>query len=223
MTELIVALDLDDHIEAAELVLKLVDAGVTWFKVGQRGLLADRRIDLMGHVVVRANLFLDLKVYDTRDTVANVARRAWELGARMLTVHATPSMLEAAMATKPAGDRCMVLAVDHLTDNSATVEKLPFIEALGQSDGIICPVSVARWFRHPTYGFHGSERNKLLVCPGVRPVDNTGDYVQKDNHAAVASPLEAKEAAADFIVVGRLIYNATDPAGAARTIIKELG
>jgi orotidine-5'-phosphate decarboxylase len=216
MTELIVALDLDAHSAGVVFSRLRRELSQRWFKVGTRLML-----DYAGMIFIEnmlredALLFLDLKLYDTRDTVAATAALAFALGARMLTVHATPSMLAAAMAAKTSDDQ-KVLAVVQLTDSnthhlSATTEPANF-------DGIVCPVQVVREIQ--MYG--GKPEGKIIVCPGIRLVDHTGRCTPRDNHVFVASPAEAREAGADYIVVGRPIINAPDPVAAARAILKEL-
>ena len=202
MTELIVALDLDDAITAHRLMRQLhIHARVQWFKIGARALLAGVR--LKGEV----NRFLDLKLYDTRDTVAAVAARAFGLGIQMLTVHATPRMLDAAMAAK-TDERQKVLAVRTLTDSRSYHGR---VFAPGDLfDGIVCPAALARWYKdlYP---------NKLIVCPGIRPAGSSFD-----NHINPSTPAEARGRRADYIVVGRPILNADDPVAAAIAIMKEL-
>lgn len=205
---LIVALD-GKPLEMLNLAHALyLDAGVRGFKVGVSALL-----DPMGLRLVQAIfgelLFLDLKFYDTRDTVDRTIRRAFDLGARFVTVHATPSVMEAAMRAKPNDERCKVLAVGSLTDSHLQTGAGP--AALLIADGLVCPAHIARSFRKST--------DKLLVCPGIR---TPKDYTQEDNHAAWFTPAEALRAGADYLVVGRPIYAAADPIAAARAIIAEM-
>src|ERR1700687_3738088 len=89
---LIVALDTEESLRH---IIALSQAGVTFFKLNATTVMEPAFFAIL-HLLgkIDADFFLDLKVYDTRDTVYNVARRAFDLGARFLTVHATPSMLE---------------------------------------------------------------------------------------------------------------------------------
>ncbi len=215
-------------------MLKLEHAGVRWFKLGVRSLLdgiTGPRLPLMTHIVTRhLNLFLDLKLYDTRDTVERVARRAFLLGARFLTVYAAPSMLQAAMRAKGSGDQ-KVLAVKRLTDMYPTWPQedlqldVPWFQI---ADGLVLPVWATRHI-HPR-----DLVTKVVVCPGIRRAEvfdsgtsTVGDFSSRwidkpNNHANPATPAEAKAAGADYIVVGRPIICSLDPVAAAVAIMEDL-
>lgn len=209
MTELIVALDLPEAIYSHELYDHLRhETEVRWFKVEEDNLLDQFGYNLIRTIARNANLFLDLKCYKTADSIDRVARRAFDLGARFLSVHATPSMLEAAMRAKPAGDRRKVLAVGSLTDDNGTF----FPNHEFDCDGIICAVRTLGAWKART-----ADTSKILVCPGIRPIGWPAD-----NHVNPATPAEAKAAGADYIVVGRPIINSNDPVKATWAIIDEL-
>ncbi len=219
MTELIVALDLSAT-EARGLFNRLErETEVKWFKVGVRTMLDFGGPSLCERIAERWNLMMDLKCYDTRDTVAATARRAFELGARFLTVHATPSMLKASMAAK-IDERQKVLAVGTLTDNRFDVGGPPQVAAMeGLVDGVVCSVAAAHWLRSAL----PSQRSKIIVCPGIRHKGTmTSDPFDADNHVNPATPAEARAAGADYVVVGRPIYQAEDPVTAAIAIMEEL-
>ena len=76
-------------------------------------------------------------------------------------------------------------------------------------DGFICSAPIAVRLRRAT--------DKLIVCPGIRPAG-----ADVHNHKSRATPREAVEAGADYIVVGRPIYAVADPVAAARAIIDEI-
>lgn len=202
MTKLVVALDMKPGLEARALVSKLVDgAGVSWFKIGVPMLLdADEGARTADFIRWRgqAQMMLDLKLYDTRDTVLRALDGAVALGAAMLTVHAD------CVIHTLGDDRLKILAVRKLTDRTG---QRPAHD--GMADGIICSVRHARFVRQYT--------DKLLVCPGIRR-----DGAARDNHTDAATPLEAREAGADFIVVGRPIIFASDPVAAALAVLHEL-
>lgn len=208
MTQLIVALDTENSLRH---VVALRQVGVTFFKLSAEAMMEPSFFDIL-HLLgkIDADFFLDLKTYDTRDTVKRIARRAFELGARFLTVHATPSMLEAAMRAKPVGDYHKVLAVGKLTDDyDGRIDE--YVPQAARADGIICPVRMVKYIRqsfsHPP----------ITVCPAIR---HFGE--DRNNHNRPETPSEARNAGADFIVCGRPIYNAPDPIAAARAIIEEL-
>lgn len=203
MTELIVALD--DPQRMLDHVIRLhSEAGVQWFKVNARSMMHPERFH---HVVQAINarglgLFMDLKVYDTKDTVRLTVDAAVELGAKMLTVHAD------CVEHLPPDSRIKILAARRLTDGTAHQDSFP---PLDQADGIICSVRDAA-LRRPFY-----PAGKLLVCPGIRPLGWASD-----NHTSAATPTEAREAGADYIVVGRPIIASPDPVEAAKNILREL-
>ncbi len=216
MTQLIVALDVSPK-SAISLPSALTEeAGVTLYKVGMQFLMEKGAHGIIeGLVGLGIDIFLDLKLYDTRDTVYAIARRAFDLGARFLSVHATSSMIEAAMYAKPPGARCKVLAVKHLTDQPALWPQDDLIPNgppwFQIADGLVLPVWALKHI-HPNY-----RGDKITVCPGIRA------WLQRvDNHAHPAAPAEASAAGADYIIVGRPIYAAPDPVAAARTIMEEL-
>ena len=207
MTQMIVALDVDDPMLWHSVFHACRRAGVTFFKINLRSffVMADPLAFMRAN---KCDVFLDLKLYDTRDTVHAVADSAFDLGARFLTVHATPSMLNAAMRARPPGDYHKVLAVEHLTDTGKVLTQLlPF-----DADGIVCSVASALHVRPAT--------QKIIVCPGIRPLTTSSAIVGA--HVSPATPSEARAAGADFIVVGRPIVDAQDPAAAARAIMEEI-
>mgnify|MGYP005847487685 FL=1 len=174
-------------------------------------------------------VFLDLKLHDIPNTVAGAVRSAARLGVAMLTVHAAggSAMLAAAReAAESAGaDRPMILAVTVLTsltaaDLAATgVEGAPASQVLrlarlaiaSGADGIVCsPLEVA-----PLRAALGA--SVRLVVPGIRPAGS-----RADDQARVTTPAEAVAAGADWLVIGRPITAAADPAAAAEAIAASL-
>lgn len=202
MTELIVAVDAEPCLETRAMISALAAADVRWFKVGVPMLLGgyegQKTIDFVR--VCEAELMLDLKLYDTRDTVLRAIEAAVQMGAGMVTVHA-----DSAIHTVDER-RTKILAVRPLTDGTAAHRAGP---AVATVDGIVCSVAHAKFMRRKT--------DKLLVCPGIRP-----SGAERHNHESPATPAAARDAGADFIVVGRPIYQATDPVAAALAIKKEL-
>ncbi len=214
MTQLIVALDIDRPESKTVTLFHALRAaaGVTLFKINAATFMM--RTGWLGGIpgYMRSydvDIFLDLKVYDTRDTVERIARHAFvNFGVRFLTVHATPSMLEAAMRAKPPGDYHKVLAVGLLTDGGGSTS----IPDEADADGFVCSVDMAR-----NSSIIGKRPGKIVVCPGIRP-HGWG----KPNHINPATPSEAKAAGADFIGVGRPIIDAPDPVAAARAIMEDI-
>ncbi|WP_367617372.1 orotidine-5'-phosphate decarboxylase [Plastoroseomonas hellenica] len=180
-------------------------------------------------IAEQAPVFLDLKLHDIPNTVAGAVRSLLPLAPAMLTLHAAggPAMIAAAReAAEQAGAaRPMLLAVTVLTSMDAAtlseigvaggpvqqVLRLARIALAAGADGLVCsPQEVARI--RDAYG-----AAPFLVVPGVRPAGSAmGDQ------ARVATPAEAIAAGADWLVIGRPITGAADPAAAAEAIAESL-
>lgn len=179
-----------------------------------------------------APLFLDLKLHDIPNTVAGAVRAAARLAPAWLTVHCSGggAMLRAAAAAaasaaEEGGPRMRLIGVTVLTsldeaDLGAVGQEGPVAEqalrlallARGSGlDGIVCsPHEVARLRAACGPGF-------LLVVPGIRPAGSAlGDQKR------VMGPRAAIAAGADYLVIGRPITAAADPAAAARAILAEI-
>ncbi len=224
---LIVALDVPTAGEALALVDRL-EGRCTWFKVGLELYIAagpsivEKLVD-RGHSV-----FLDLKLHDIPNTVASAVRATASLGVRMLTIHAAggPAMLAAAreaaagIATPP-----QLLAVTVLTSmDQAQVtavgvprspqEQVALLAKMGQEAGIngfVCSSQEVAAMRR-LIGPAG-----VLVIPGIRPAGaDLGDQQR------VATPAQALREGASYLVVGRPITRAHDPAQAAAAILEEM-
>ncbi len=175
-------------------------------------------------------LFLDLKLHDIPATVKGAVGAALRLRPFMLTVHAGGgrAMLEAAVAAAAAtsgAERPLVVAVTVLTslddeDLAAVGQRGPAADqvrrlaALAQDcglDGVVCSArEIVALRRQCGEGFR-------LVVPGVRPI-----WAAAEDQKRVATPAEAARAGADYLVVGRPILAAPDPAAAAQRIAAEL-
>jgi orotidine-5'-phosphate decarboxylase len=180
-----------------------------------------------------ARVFLDLKYHDIPNTVAGAVREATRLGVFMLNVHASGgvAMMRAAAqaATKAASDfavaRPIVLGVTVLTSLdrkalqaelgvAASVEShvLRLAERAREAglDGCVASPREVGLLR----GALG--RGWTIVTPGIRPASRSDDQVR------VATPASAIRAGADYLVVGRPITAAADPAAAMRAIVEEI-
>jgi orotidine-5'-phosphate decarboxylase len=170
-------------------------------------------------------IFLDLKLHDIPNTVAGGVRAVLPLRPRMLTIHASggSAMIQAAhQAALGAGDeRPMILAVTVLTSldqhdlHAAGVAATPAEQVLrlgrlaieSGADGLVCSpkeVSMLRQALGPAV---------KLVVPGIRP-----EGAAVGDQARTMTPAQAVAAGADWIVVGRPITGAPDPAAAAASI-----
>jgi len=228
--QLIVALDVPNA-EAALDIVRRLEGRVRFFKIGSE-LFTAAGPDIIKQVRARgAQVFLDLKFHDIPNTVARACRVAARYGAYMLTVHAAggPAMVEAAAEAvrHEAGDeRPRIIAVTVLTsiDDRLWRDQLGMGSSVSDSiisltrmahgagaDGVVASPKDLSLIRESC----GDEL--LIVTPGVRPAGAaTGDQ------ARVATPADAVRDGADFLVVGRPIVAAQDPAAAATAILAEM-
>ena len=224
---LIVALDVPDAASAARLVGQL-EKNVRWFKVGLELFVAAGPAVIEPLVARGHSVFLDLKFHDIPNTVAGAGRSAAALGARMINVHAAggPAMLAAAKAALDGfADPPELLAVTMLTSmdqsqvkaiglDRSPAEQVELLARMGLDAGIrgfVCSPREVAALRALT-GPDG-----ILVTPGIRPAGSAiGDQKR------IATPAGALLQGACFLVVGRPITQAPDPAEAAEAILKEM-
>jgi len=226
MSRVIIPLDVPSEAEALALVDRL-GAPADFYKVGLE--LYTR----CGPGVVRdligrgKRVFLDLKLHDIPTTVARAVAAASALGVDFLTVHATggPSMLDAAVDARE-GD-LKLLAVTVLTSLSPDemggvwgreirsvrdeVGRLAVMARESHVDGVVASALEASWLRR-----HVGD-DFLLVTPGIRPAG-----ASRDDQSRVATPAEAIEAGSDYLVIGRPITQADDPAAALASVLREI-
>ena len=232
---LIVALDVSS-IESAEDMMRQLGGACQWFKVGLELFAA------AGPAVVEAlaarghSVFLDLKFHDIPNTVAGAVRSAAGLGVRMMTVHAAggPAMLAAARAALDGvADPPQLLAVTVLTSMDAAqlkatgvkrspAEQVELLARMGWEAGIrgfVCSPQEVTAVRALT----GAEG--VLVVPGIRPAGAEAPVASPshfDDQKRMATPAFALSAGASYLVVGRPITQARDPAKAAEAILDEM-
>ncbi len=183
-----------------------------------------RRIKERGH-----RIFLDLKLHDIPNTVKGAMRSLSALDADIVNIHAagTRAMMTAALEglKRPDGTRPLLIAVTQLTstDEAAMRSELlidrPMEEvvlsyarnaAAAGLDGVVCsPLEAGRVHEACGAGF-------LTVTPGVRFADG-----ERGDQKRVTTPAMARRLGSDYIVVGRPITRAADPAEAYRRCVKE--
>jgi orotidine-5'-phosphate decarboxylase len=230
MTELIIALDQPDF-KSANALVDATRARVRWYKVGYQAFYeyGERIIDALH--ACGASLFLDLKLHDIPNTVAAAVRSLMRFRPDMLTLHAAGGadmMAAAARARDEAnasGGEVRLLAVTVLTSLSqedlvavgeahAAHELVAMRAELALRagiDGLVCAVDEV------AVALARAERPCIIVCPGIRP---TGESA--DDQRRVATPRQAAIAGADYIVVGRPIAAAQDPAAVVAAVLAEL-
>ena len=241
--KLIVALDLPTG-DAATQMSERLQGHVGMFKVGSELFTAEGPVPVRYLVATGHRVFLDLKFHDIPNTVRAAAREAAQLGVSMVNVHASGGrkMMEAALegarsalATvwanpgPPQGPPQQfgpkVLAVTILTSleiqdleelgiSGTPMEAVVRLARLAQSaglDGVVASareISAIRQACGPEF---------LIVTPGIRPVS-----AATNDQARIATPASAIAAGADYLVVGRPITGAPDPAAAADAIVAEM-
>ncbi len=215
---LIAALDVPTAAEARQLVEKLGDS-VSFYKIGLELSTSGGYFELLDWLVKRGNrVFCDLKLHDIPETVRRAVANLRGRGVTFLTVHADRGVMGAAVQEK--GD-IKLLAVTVLTSTSQAdlaeqgyagkLEDLVLARARAAAelgcDGVICSgLEVA--------GIKAKLGTRLLaVTPGIRP--EGGDVADQKRVVNVA---QAFKNGADYIVVGRPIRDANDPAAAAASI-----
>jgi orotidine-5'-phosphate decarboxylase len=220
---LIVALDVPSVGEAERIVESVGDAA-TFFKIGYQlayagGLDLARELSSAGYRV-----FLDLKLHDIGNTVANGVAAVARLGATFLTVHAYPQTMRAA-AEAAGGTDLRLLAVTVLTSwDDADLKEAGY--ALGVADLVERRARQALAAGIPGLVASAEEARRLraalgdqvvLVTPGIRPAGSAAGDQKR-----VVTPGDAIADGADFLVVGRPIIAARNPRAAAQAIVEEI-
>ena len=221
-TELIVALD-TPSLASARALMEKIGGGVKYYKVGSALFTAEgpAAVDLVHKH--GAKVFLDLKFHDIPNTVKSAVKNAGKMGVYSVSLHLSGGA-DMFKACAELADRPKLWGITVLTSfNEYTLFRSGFrggidktvklLAAMGLengADGVVCsPLEV-----HRLKAVHGAKLK--LIPPGIRPV-SLGD----DQKRAV-TPAEARKAGSDFIVVGRPIIAAEDPAAAAAAILEDL-
>ena len=226
--ELCVALDLKTQEENLALVEKIKEHNV-WLKVGLRSYIRDGQpfLEALKKINPDFKIFLDLKLYDIPNTMADAAESIMGLGVDMFNVHASAG--RRAMSTvmerlQKYENRPIVLAVTALTSFSedefgAVYEKdidtkaTQFARDAQESglDGVVCSAFESQAIKEAT------KSSFMTLTPGIRPFgEDAGDQKR------VADVAFAHEQNVDFIVVGRPIYQAKNPSEVVAKILAQL-
>ena len=224
---LIVALDVSSTAAAQKIVAAVGESALA-YKVGMQLYTAEGPAVVRDLIRSGRRVFLDLKYHDIPNTVGAAVREAAELGVSMLTVHASGGgkMLRAAVdAARAVDSDLLVLAVTVLTSlddpdlntlgiRGSVLDQVLRVTALALSNGCGGVVASAREAAALREEFG---RDFVIVTPGVRPAGSVAD-----DQARVVTPSEAIAAGASYIVVGRPITEARDPAAEARAILGQI-
>jgi len=222
---LILALDLPSRADAESMVERLGDS-VSFYKIGLQ-LLASGGMEMAKDLKRRGRqVFLDWKLHDIGATVEKATAAIVASGAcDLLTVHAEPQVMAAAVRGRAGAVGAKILGVTVLTSlNEADVKALGYglgLEALVERrikqaidagiDGVVCSpneAAIARRIGGPKF---------LVVTPGVRPA-----WARADDQARAATPAETLTAGASHFVIGRPVTAANDPRAAAGRVSAEI-
>jgi orotidine-5'-phosphate decarboxylase len=226
--KLCIALDLPSSKENLSLAKSI--SGISddiWLKVGFRSYIRDGKPFIDELKKLGFKIFLDLKLYDIPNTMADAAEEIAKMGVDMFNIHASAGKV----AMKTVMDRLskyenrpLVLAVTALTSfDEATFEEI-YEKPIAQKaeefakmsfenglDGVVCSAFESLDIKDVT------NDNFITLTPGIRPFgEDAGDQKR------VADIDFAKKAKVDFIVVGRPIYKASNPKEIVEKIIKEI-
>ncbi|HLI83985.1 MAG TPA: orotidine-5'-phosphate decarboxylase [Bryobacteraceae bacterium] len=220
---IIVALDFESAGEALALVERLGDR-IGFYKIGMElyaaaGMPFARELRARGKQV-----FLDMKFYDIGETVRRAVCQVARAGLEFLTIHGSQPVMQAAIEGR-GGAGLKLLAVTVLTsydrqdiqDLGYPCEVAPLVDLRvrkaieSRVDGVVAsPLDAAR-----VRAIAGPDL--LIVTPGVRSAGSA-----KGDQKRVATPAEAIRAGAHYVVIGRQITRAADPAAEAARVLEEI-
>ena len=225
--KLILALDLPDR-ESALKILDELRGKLEWVKIGLQmylkyGANFVREVSGMGF-----KIFLDLKLFDIPNTVASAVESVSALPVSMLTIHASGGREMMRRAVESAAERnpeLLILGVTVLTSFDADslaetgvelepewqVEKLAKLAVDSGLKGLVCSPLEIEGLRSIL------PEDTVLVTPGIRPSGSSADEQKR-----IMTPADAARAGSDFIVVGRPILKAENPAFAVSKILEEI-
>ncbi|MFY8143119.1 MAG: orotidine-5'-phosphate decarboxylase [Caulobacter sp.] len=224
---LIVPLDLPTVDDARDMVERLGDA-VSFYKIGLELLASDGMALAHDLKASGKSIFLDWKLHDIGATVERSARVLATSGCDLLTVHAEPQVMKAAV--KARGDSSLkILAVTVLTSltdedlvemgyafNARDLVERRVRQAIACGvDGIVSSPQEAALARE--IANDAGKPDFLIVTPGVRP-----EWSAKNDQARAATPADALAAGATHLVCGRPITAAHDPREAALKVVAEM-
>jgi len=198
-----------------------------WLKVGFRSFIRDGREFIDELKNMGYNIFLDLKLYDIPNTMADATEEIAKMDIDMFNVHASAgkrAMKEVMQRLSKFKKRPLVLAVTALTSFTNEEFKKIYGEDIDKKavefakdayeaglDGVVCSVWESLKIKENT------SKDFLTLTPGIRPFgESAGDQKR------VANLNEAKKNAVDFIVVGRPVYKAEKPKEIIKKIFKEI-
>ena len=225
--ELCVALDLPTAKENLDLINKIKEHNI-WLKVGLRTYIRDGEDFLKAIKQINPDfkIFLDLKLYDIPNTMADAAESIMGLGVDMFNVHASAgsrAMTTVMQRLAKYDNRPIVLAVTALTsftneefsdvyekDIASKADQFAKDSMEAGLDGVVCSAFESESIKSIT------SDEFMTLTPGIRPFgEDSGDQKR------VADVAFAQSAKVDFIVVGRPIYQAQNPSEVVAKILEQ--
>ena len=225
--KLCVAFDMASSTECLELAKKLKGLDI-WLKIGLRSYLRDgaRLLDELGKIA-EFKVFLDLKLYDIPNTMADACEELAKIGVDMINLHASAgskAMSEVMSRLNALKKRPLVLAVSALTSFDEAEFKALYKQNINEAvlcmskmayesglDGVVCSVYESLAVKNAT------NSSFITLTPGIRPFgENANDQ------ARVADLATARANKSDFIVVGRPIYKAQNPREIVEKILAQI-
>jgi orotidine-5'-phosphate decarboxylase len=221
--ELIVALDVNNYKGALRWV-KLLYPEVKMFKVGLELYTACGPKIIEGIQKTGARACLDLKFNDIPNTMVKAAREAVKQKVSMFTVHTLsgPTALkEVSRVTKGSNTKVLGVTIltsicPHFLQDLKVKRSLPqevlYLARMAKRcglDGVVCSAQEAKMIRKQV------SKNFIILTPGIRP-----GQAAKGDQKRTATPEEARQAGADFIVVGRPVLEAKNPLEAVQKILR---
>lgn len=220
---LIVGLDVPTVAEAEQKVRALGDS-VLFYKIGYQLVFAGGLEFARDLAKDGKKVFLDMKLLDIDNTVAKGVENIVKMGMSMLTLHAYPKAMRAAVAAAKGSDLCL-LGVTVLTSMDAqdvieagyecdphalVLRRAEQARAAGMG-GIVCSAEESSAVRKIV------GRDMAIVTPGIRPAG-----AEKGDQKRVMTPAEALKSGSSHLVVARPIVKADDPRAAADAILAEM-
>ncbi|MGO7872779.1 orotidine-5'-phosphate decarboxylase [Rhizobium leguminosarum] len=220
---LIVGLDVPTIGEAERLVSTLGD-DILFYKIGYQLVFAGGLEFARDLAASGKKIFLDMKLLDIDNTVASGVENIAKMGMSMLTLHAYPKAMKAAVEAAAGSGLCLLgvtvltsMDADDLVDagysqdpHSLVLRRAEQARAAGMG-GIVCSAEEAAAVREIV------GPDMAIVTPGIRP-----DGSDRGDQKRVMTPFDALKAGATHLVVGRPVVKAPDPRDAARAILSEM-
>jgi len=228
---IIIALDVETKEKGLALVRELADAQV--FKVGLELFTAEGPLLLREIRALGKSVFLDLKLHDIPNTVAETARISVRHGAFMMTIHTSGGqemMAGAAEVVRAEAEKLGTLkpillgvtvltslkseglgAIGMIPDTAAQVLRLAALAKKAGLDGVVCSaqeIEIVRKEVGPDF---------LIVTPGIRPA-----WAAAQDQKRIMTPAEAIRKGSDYLVIGRPITQAASPKEAFIRVLEEI-